>query len=126
MNKGRGFLMVLAIGVVLALGPVLPTAFAAHKAFRWDRNVEADMKEYHFYTCPLGAPVCDKTTGTQIAVIPQVPVGTIPVFVPAHGIEGDAFVTAVDTADNESGESNVVAFDLVPPFGPQNHRFEKK
>lgn len=93
-------------------------AFANHQEFSWDANIEPDLKEYRLYTCP--ALPCTKLEGVLYSVTPMT---KLPI---THGTEGDAFVTAIDTSDNESVESNVVVYDAVPPFGPKNLKAQRK
>jgi len=90
--------------------------------FLWDRNTEADMKEYKLYRtdgsrinlATIQHPASGTTvTHTQVVSIPDVGEGTL-LFV----------VTALDTSGNESGDSNIVAypFDKRAPVAPGNFR----
>lgn len=84
--------------------------------FAWDPNTEPDMKEYRLY----------RTDGlrTKLATFPHPPTfpSQVVVVTIQDGTEGTlSFVlTAVDTAENESGDSNTVIypFDRKPPAAP--------
>lgn len=110
--------------MVVALSMVSSLVFGASLNLRatWDQNQEPDMKEYRLY----------RTDGTRVLV------GTIPhptvshdfsVTVPDGSSGTLSFVlTAVDTAGNESGDSNVAThpFDLAPPARPGGLGVERR
>jgi uncharacterized membrane protein YidH (DUF202 family) len=110
------------IGMVLCLLSVPALAQAA--TVEWDRNSEADLKEYPVYTCVLVPPATTCTVvqslASQIGVTPQSAVGVSPSFVLPQGQEGRVAVSARDTSGNESGLSVSVPFDSKSPSIPVN------
>lgn len=109
--------------LVLSLLVVAP-AWAGHRNFVWtapttnaDGTPLTDLASYRLYTC-LALP-CSRANGTVLSTVvapsPSPTPGTTALFPVTHGTRGQAFVTAVDTSGNESTESNVFPFDLVPP-----------
>ncbi|MGH9910198.1 MAG: hypothetical protein ACRD32_06120, partial [Nitrososphaerales archaeon] len=79
-----------------------------------------DMKEYRVYAC--SASPC-LASGTPLAVVPQVAVGTVPTFIIPHT---DQFyvVYAVDLALNVSAPSATVFADVTPPATVSNVRIQ--
>ena len=92
---------------------------AAPTTFVWDRNAETDVTSYNVLTCSTSA-TC--TPNASIGIVPQPAVGTNPSFPIPANTEGRGAVTAVDTLGNESGLSNVIAFDRKAPANPLNLR----
>jgi len=90
---------------------------------QWDRNTEADMKEYEVYTCTPN-PTCTvlQTVATRIGVVSQPVVGVVPVFVLPPNTEGKVAVSASDVTGNESGLSVSIPFDAKAPVVPINPR----
>lgn len=89
----------------------------------WDRNTEADMRDYEVYTCTPN-PTCtvQQLPANRIGVVPQVAMGTVPSFVIPAGIEGKIAVSASDLSGNKSGLSVSLPFDAKAPLVPVNPR----
>lgn len=114
--------MSVLLSLLLAIGLCIvdvPAWAAPPTTFVWDRNIETDVDHYNVYTCSTSA-VC--TPSVNIGTVIQPPVGPVPSFTIPNNTEGRAAVTAVDTLGNESGQSNVVAFDRKAPANPLNLR----
>ena len=114
VRRVRSAVIVLA----LLLGVAAPV-WAGHRTATWtapttneDGTPLTDLSGYRLYRCT--ATPCLKSVGTLISSVPA-PTTSVPLN---HGQKGFLAVTAVDTAGNESAESNTVAFDLVGPAVP--------
>lgn len=86
----------------------------------WNRNVEADMKDYHVYACQTAGCTVQPVSSMLVGTVPQPALGVKPTFtvtVPS-GTTGNIAVTARDTSNNESGLSNILFFDTIPPENP--------
>lgn len=114
-----------AIIIVLAMGLMASVTFAVDVNLKatFDPNTELDMKEYRLYRLD--------PTRSLIVTIPHPP--TLPYPFVTQGPDGGevlmSFVlTAVDTANNESGDSNVATypFDQKPPAAPGALEVERK
>ncbi len=107
--------------VALGIAPALAVDFE----FDWpqtntDGTNLTDLAGARIYTCPTTP--CTKANGTKLGADIPAPAadpaaGAIGTFSITAG-KGFTFVTAFDTANNESGESNVVPFDAVAPSTP--------
>lgn len=87
--------------------------------FLWDRNTETDVDHYNVFTCSTSA-TCVPNANVGTAAQPAI--GTPPSFpIPANS-QGRVAVTAVDLVGNESGQSNIIAWDKQPPGNPLNLR----
>lgn len=97
---------------VLATGAVL----------EWDRNTEADLRDYVVYACFTPGCTVQRTAAMQQpGRIVQSPVGVKPTAtIDLAGREGSVAVTANDTGGNESGLSVSVPFDQLAPAVPRN------
>lgn len=111
--------------IILAILSILVLASLAISAdftirFEWDRNTETDLAGYRMYKDQTGVPGSRAKVGGDINKDLTFPF-QITVTVP-DGTEGElGFVlTAYDTANNESGDSNRVTypFDMKPPVAP--------
>ena len=109
----------------LALAFVLAASFAQAATLTWDRNVEADLKDYHVYACfTAGCTIVPSATTLQGSVL-QPAVGVVPSFViDVTGKEGKVAVSARDLTLNESGLSVQVPFDAKAPGAPVSPRFQ--
>lgn len=110
--------IILAIISLLVLASMAISADFTIK-FEWDRNTETDLAGYRMYRDINGDPGTrlkvadiDKNTGFPYVLMVTVQDGT-------EGTLGFV-LTAYDTANNESGDSNRVTypFDLKPPAAP--------
>jgi len=112
-------LTVAGVFALIALVAVLDIVKAHAATLQWDRNSEADMKEYEVYTCTPN-PTCTvlQTIATRIGVVPQTAVGVIPQFIFPPGTEGKTAVSASDLTGNESGLSVSIPFDSKSPLTP--------
>lgn len=107
--------------LIFSLLPMMGTAQAV--TLQWDRNTEADTKEYDVYMCtPLSNCVVSEVASTRIGTVQQVGVGLVPSFVIPTNLEGKVGVSASDTLGNESPLSNIVIFDTKAPLAPVNLR----
>ncbi len=90
------------------------TAWAA--TLTWDANREPDLAGYRIYQCDL-LP-CNRSSGNLLATVG--PVTSFTLYTPA--VPQFYFITAYDSANNESGNSNLVigvpAGSLPPPPPP--------
>lgn len=113
---------ILAIISILMLASLAISADISLK-FAWDPNTEPDVKEYRLYRID-GI----RTRVATFAHPPTFPAGPVITTVP-DGSQGTlAFVlTAVDTANNESGDSNTVThpFDFMGPVAPKGFRLSQ-
>ena len=112
-------LTVAGVFALIALVAVLDIVKAHAATLQWDRNREADMKEYEVYTCSPN-PTCTvlQTVATRIGVVQQTAVGVIPTFAIPPGTEGKLAVSASDLTGNESGLSVSIPFDSKAPITP--------
>lgn len=78
------------------------------------------MKEYRVYSCAgtQAAPCTPTITATPEATVVHPASGTTVQYQPGAGKEAWYGVTAVDTANNQSGLGNTVFFDSKPPAAP--------
>lgn len=109
------------IGMVFAAGSVQA------QTLEWDRNSEADMKDYRIYVCTQPACVVTKSRETLKATVPQPSSGTAPAWlIPADlaGKPGAVAISARDKSLNESALSVSLSFDTTPPAVPKNPRFK--
>jgi len=115
--------MMFGLMAVVAVLGILGIVQAQAATLQWDRNTEADMKEYEVYTCTPN-PTCTvlQTVATRVGVVQQPAVGVIPSFPLAPGTEGKVAVSASDVTGNESGLSVSIPFDSKGPLPPVNPR----
>jgi len=101
---------------------VWSTEVLAHTTLTWDRNTETDMKEYRIYSCPgtQATPCTPTISATPEAIVVQPTTGTSVQYQPGVGKEAWYGVTAVDTANNQSGLSTTAFFDSKAPGVPKN------
>ena len=105
MNWVRGIVVVLVLWSSTAWGATLT----------WNANSEPDLAGYHVYQC--GGLLCKRNSGASLLVTlgkaTSLNIGT-PAEIQYY------FVTAYDSANHESGASNVVVFIPVgfPPPPP--------
>lgn len=111
--KTLAFMVLGLFGVCLMLMGSM--AFGA--GIEWDRNTEPDMSKYNVKGCDTGAS-CTIDETVNLGSVPQTIVGVKPSFTLPAGKEGKRAVTAVDTAGNESGLSNIINFDAASPANP--------
>jgi hypothetical protein len=92
----------------------------------WDRNSEADMKDYQVWACFTPNCVVIKSPGMlQPGTVNQPASGVKPQYnIDLTGKEGAAAVSARDQSLNESGLSVAVPFDQKPPTTPTNPAFQ--
>lgn len=113
--KSLPFVLCGAITVGLCGGSLAATELA------WDRNADADMKEYKVYACLTAG--CTATKASPLAAtVAQPATGVVPVWPLPLNAVGAAVVTAVDLEGNESSSSNMVSFDTKAPAAPSNVR----
>jgi len=119
-------ILVMAIIVpvlVFAMGPKIDKSIAT-----WDQNPEADLGCYYLY---WRTPQGSYSDINRVRVNPTDRVGTHDP--PSYDLMGLSLpvgtyfivVTAVDTADNESGPSNEAPFDASVPGNPSGVRVTK-
>ena len=84
----------------------------------WERNVETDMKDYHIYMCLTKDCIVLQTAAMRVNTVIQTTVGVKPTFTIPAGQSGSMAVSARDTSLNESGLSNIIFFDQIPPKNP--------
>ena len=101
---------------------MIPTAEAADLA--WDRNTEADMKDYQVWACFTPSCVVIKSPANLQATVPQSASGVVPKWTVPAGQEGSVAVSARDQSLNESGLSVAVPFDVKAPLIPANPRLQ--
>lgn len=111
---------VIFLSVSLLNGP------AEAKDLAWDRNAEADMKEYTVLMCSTSGCTPADTVANTVATVPQpATVTAVPKWtVPADMVEGTFAVVAVDKSGNRSGLSVFLPFDLKPPAPAANLRLQ--
>ena len=122
------FRKICIFGICLFVFLMSGIAFAWTINFAWDRNTESDMDHYVMYKCPSGTECATPGTRTAVGTIPHPASGdTVTwsyVFTPPSGTEETYYFacTAVDTAGNESGPSNIVStkVDTKPPSMPKS------
>lgn len=110
---------VLGLCAVIIAG--LASVSQAATELAWDRNADADMKEYKVYACLTAGCTASKVSPLA-GVVAQPAAGVVPVWLLPVNAVGAAVVTAVDTDGNESGASNMVSFDTKAPAAPSNVR----
>ena len=94
---------------------------AQAETMSWDRNTEADMKDYQVYGCEVAGCVVAKTPAMLKGTILQPAVGAKPsLALTLAGTEGNVAVTSRDLSLNESGLSVSVPFDKRAPQVPVN------
>lgn len=110
------------------IGSVLSLVFASQAlsaTLTWDRNTEADMKDYHVYGCFTHGCAVQKIPAQLIGTVNQTATGTLPIFVvDLVNKEGAVAVSARDLTLNESGISVSVPFDVKSPTVPGGPRFQ--
>lgn len=113
--------LLLSAVMILAMTGVA-AAQAATATMDWDRNAEADMKDYQVWGCFTANCVVLKSAATQLgAPITQTAVGVRPsASIDLAGKEGTLAVSARDKTLNESGLSVSVPFDKAAPLTPTN------
>lgn len=84
----------------------------------WNRNTEADVKEYGMYMCETANCTVSKSPAMLKATIPQTVAGVSPTWPMPDGKIGAIAVTAKDQSGNESPLSNTVVFDTATPGTP--------
>jgi len=84
----------------------------------WERNVEADMKDYHIYMCLTKDCTVMQTAAMRVSTVIQPVAGVKPTYAIPAGQTGSMAVSARDTSFNESGLSNIIFFDQIPPKNP--------
>ena len=116
-------LALIFTGLTIATAIALAVTLAYSATLQWDRNTEADMKEYEVYTCTPN-PTCTvaQVLASRVGVVAQPAVGVIPSFPIQAGTEGKIAVSASDTAGNKSGLSVSIPFDAKGPVAPLNPR----
>lgn len=124
MKRFEDFLVSLFVAVSLVLASA-SIGFASTAT--WDRNTEADMKDYDVYVCTTpGCTITDANKATlKVGVVPQPAAGVSPSFVLPNNVNGAVAVDANDTSGNSSGLSVTVPFvstDTIPPLVPKNPR----
>jgi hypothetical protein len=116
----------LLFDIIGVLGIVLGMAIAANAAtLTWDRNTEADMKDYAVYACFVkNCTVVQGVLSLQTGFVPQPIAGVIPTYtLNLVGKEGAVAVSARDLTGNESTLSVQVPFDDKAPSAPINPHF---
>ena len=107
-------LRALCVSAVLLL---CSGAYGAEVTLNWDANTEPDLDHYTIYQADMGPTragdwekVCDVPAGTTTYAT------TVP-----DGVRRVFYCTAVDTAGNESGPSNICyqEEDTTPPSAPK-------
>lgn len=103
--------------LVVVMLLVSTPAFAIN--LEWNRNSEADMRDYNVYVCQVAGCTVQPIASAKVGTVVQPAVGVIPKFTLAPTFTvGAVAVTAVDTSGNESALSNTVFFDVAPPGAP--------
>lgn len=122
-RKTNKILAWVFMGLTIVTAIALVATLASAATLQWDRNAEADMKEYEVYTCTPN-PTCtvQQVATSRVGIVPQVAVGVIPSFVIPAGTEGKVAVSASDLTGNESGLSVSIPFDAKGPGAPLNPR----
>lgn len=123
----RILIVVLSLIVVglastaLAVGPYMKDAHTA----AWDPNSEADLKGYYVYYRLVTTPVTawDNTRRSALVTPSPTPTYNLLQIINQNG-NYEIMVTATDTADNESGPSNIVPFVVDLPGAPRNNRVQ--
>ena len=111
--------------ILLALLFVAAPAWAVDFEFDWpqtnaDGSNLTDLAGAKVYVCP--ATPCTKANGVKTGLDITAPAADpAPLAVGTFSLtsgKGVVFVTAFDTSGNESGESNLLPFDVVAPSVP--------
>jgi hypothetical protein len=123
MRRRSRFVLELSAVIFAALCAILmslavPTAEAV--SLVWDRNAEADMKDYQIWACFTPSCVVIKNAASLQGTVPQTASGVIPTWPIPAGQEGSVAVSARDQSLNESGLSVPVPFDVKAPGVPVN------
>lgn len=117
-------MFVMMVGCLLAGAFTVGAAQAA--TLVWDRNTEADIKQYHVYTCKVqGCAVMDIGANWVATILHSA--STQPMWPIPAGTVGAATVTAEDTSGNISRPAVPVNFSTVqdlPPAAPLNLRIQ--
>jgi len=92
------------------------------KGLGWDSNDESDLLHYNIYLCDAVGQNCLLVDQMKHVDCNPIDFTCTKENVLAPGSDGIAFVTAVDTSKNESGESNRRPFDSKAPKKPLNLR----
>lgn len=125
LNRNQFSLVAVVLCFVsLLCGFGVPDAQSATLA--WDRNTDADMKDYQVYACfTPNCVVIKSPTMIQPGTVVQPASGVTPSYViDITGKEGSAAITARDQSLNESPLSVPVPFDQKAPSAPLNPRFQ--
>lgn len=109
----------LALCAVIIVGLVGVSSAAT---LEWDRNAEADMKDYQVWACFTPSCVVIKNAANlQPGTVLQPAAGVKPSYViDIANKEGAVAISARDQSLNESGLSVAVPFDKVAPAVPVN------
>lgn len=115
-------LLLLALAApAAAVGPYMKDAHTA----AWDPNSEADLAGYYVYYRLVTTPVTPWDNSRRSALVPPSPTPTYNLLqiILSNG-NYEIMVTATDTAQNESGPSNIVPFVVDLPGAPRNNRVQ--
>ena len=116
----KRYYTVVMVGMILnALAVCVNGAFA--EKLEWDRNAEADMKEYGVYFCTPN-PTCTvvQNAASLLFTVPQTAIGIKPTATIPANTTGKFAVSAKDLTGNESTLSASVPFDPTAPQVPAN------
>jgi predicted phage tail protein len=105
------------VSPVLAVGPYMKDPHTA----AWDANTESDLAGYNLYWRVTGTAWDD---ARRVAVAKSAsPTFNLLNVITANG-NYEIMVTAIDSAGNESGPSNIVPFVVDLPGAPRNNRVQ--